>query len=217
MTNFDFLLSEPQFASFAEAAVAAEKIYAFDPAACAVNCRRAMEFAVKWMYSVDSARWSCPMTTGWSACMDAEDFRAIVDEDLWRRLNYIRQTGNSASARRPQERHPRAGRALPGKPVVLHGLRGLLLRRPTTPPGTFDPALLDPAARRAGRLRRPRWTWTPSWRKTRPCGRNCTARRAARQPDLHPQAPGSVRVQDPQALHRRHARGMPAGSRAKTG
>ena len=54
MANFDFLLSEPQFASFAGAAVAAEKIYAIDPAACAVNCRRAMEFAVKWMYSVDS-------------------------------------------------------------------------------------------------------------------------------------------------------------------
>ena len=32
MTNFDFLLSEPQFASFAGAAVAAEKIYAIDPA-----------------------------------------------------------------------------------------------------------------------------------------------------------------------------------------
>ena len=53
MTNFDFLLSDPQFATFAQAAVAAEKIYAIDPAVCAQSCRRAMEFAVKWMCSVD--------------------------------------------------------------------------------------------------------------------------------------------------------------------
>ena len=49
MTNFDFLLSSPDFASFGEAAAAAEKIYSIDPAACIINCRRSMEFAVKWM------------------------------------------------------------------------------------------------------------------------------------------------------------------------
>ena len=53
MTNFDFLLSDPQFTPFGEVAVAAEKIYTIDPAACVLNCRRAMEFAIKWMYSVD--------------------------------------------------------------------------------------------------------------------------------------------------------------------
>ena len=53
MTNFDFLLSDPQFTTFGEVAVSAEKIYTIDPAACVLNCRRCMEFAVKWMYSVD--------------------------------------------------------------------------------------------------------------------------------------------------------------------
>ena len=53
MTNFTRFLSDPQFTPFAEVAVSAEKIYAIDPAACAVNCRRCLEFAVKWMYSVD--------------------------------------------------------------------------------------------------------------------------------------------------------------------
>ena len=55
MSNFDFLLSTEAFGAFARAAVAAEKIYEIDPAAAVVNCRRAMEFAVKWMYSVDGA------------------------------------------------------------------------------------------------------------------------------------------------------------------
>lgn len=33
MANFDFLLADPQFTAFGEAAVAAETIYTIDPAA----------------------------------------------------------------------------------------------------------------------------------------------------------------------------------------
>jgi len=54
MTNFDIFTTDPQFASFADVAVSAEKIFLIDPEASIINCRRAMEFAVKWMYSVDS-------------------------------------------------------------------------------------------------------------------------------------------------------------------
>ena len=55
MTNFDFLLNEKKFASFAGAAVTAEKsLSKEDPGGSATACRRAMEIAVKWMYSVDS-------------------------------------------------------------------------------------------------------------------------------------------------------------------
>lgn len=96
MTNFDFLLSDPQFTTFGEVAVSAEKIYAIDPAACVMNCRRSMEFAVKWMYSVDGGL-VMPYDDRLVSLMDAEDFRGIVGEDLWRRLKYIRQTGNAAA------------------------------------------------------------------------------------------------------------------------
>ena len=96
MTNFDFLLSSPDFASFGEAAAAAEKIYAIDPAACVMTCRRAMESAVKWMYSVDSA-----LTLSWddklASLLGAEDFREIVDDSLFRRLDFIRRVGNTAA------------------------------------------------------------------------------------------------------------------------
>ena len=54
MTNFDFLTEEKRFDSFSSVAVSAEKIFKIDIGACVINCRRAMEFAVKWMYSVDS-------------------------------------------------------------------------------------------------------------------------------------------------------------------
>ena len=46
MTNFDLFTKEQDFAPFALAAEAAELIYRIDPAACVLNCRRAMEAAV---------------------------------------------------------------------------------------------------------------------------------------------------------------------------
>ncbi len=39
MTNFDFLKDIPQFAAFADVAVAAEKILMIDPEASVMNCR----------------------------------------------------------------------------------------------------------------------------------------------------------------------------------
>ena len=47
MTNFDFLLSDPQFTAFGETAISAEKIYSIDPGACVLQCRCAMEFAIR--------------------------------------------------------------------------------------------------------------------------------------------------------------------------
>ena len=96
MSNFDFLLSVPDFVPFGEVAVAAEKIYSIDPAACVLNCRRAMEFAVKWMYSVDSAL-SMPWDDKLVSLLSTEEFRDIVDTNLMRRLEYIRKIGNFAA------------------------------------------------------------------------------------------------------------------------
>ncbi len=96
MTNFDLFTKEQDFAAFAEAAVAAERIYQIDPAACVLNCRRAMECAVKWMYSVDDAL-NPPYQDKLVSLMNTEDFRNIVDENLRRRLDYIRLTGNAAA------------------------------------------------------------------------------------------------------------------------
>ena len=96
MPNFTRFLTDPQFTPFAEVAVSAEKIYLIDPAACVLNCRRSMEFAVKWMYSVDGGL-VMPYDDRLVSLMDAEDFRDIVGEDLWRRLKYIRVKGNDAA------------------------------------------------------------------------------------------------------------------------
>ena len=96
MSNFKFLLSEPSMAPFGEVAVAAEKILHIDPAACVLNCRRAMEFAVKWMYSVDK-ELEMPYQDNLQSLMTREEFRAIVGSDIWRRMDYIRLKGNSTA------------------------------------------------------------------------------------------------------------------------
>ena len=96
MTNFDIFTSTPEFEPFASVAVAAEKILHIDPAACVLNCRRAMEFAVKWMYSVDEGL-VMPYQDSLVSLMNAEDFRDIVGADIWRRIDFIRRIGNTAA------------------------------------------------------------------------------------------------------------------------
>lgn len=96
MTNFDFFKKEPQFDSFADVAISAEKILHIDIEASVINCRRAMEFAIKWMYSVDGSL-VMPYQDTLVSLMSTEEFRDIVDPDLWRRLDFIRRVGNNAA------------------------------------------------------------------------------------------------------------------------
>ncbi len=96
MTNFDFLKTEKQFESFADVAISAEMILHIDLEASIINCRRAMEFAVKWMYSVDSSL-VMPYQDSLVSLMNTEEFRDIVGLDIWRRMDFIRKMGNNAA------------------------------------------------------------------------------------------------------------------------
>ena len=80
MTNFDFLKTTPDFASFADVAISAERLIYIDPAACVFNCRRAMEFAVKWMYSVDGAL-SMPFDDSLHLLINSEEFTGLTVEE----------------------------------------------------------------------------------------------------------------------------------------
>ncbi len=96
MSNFNFLKNEKQFEAFADVAMSAEKIISIDTEASVLNCRRAMEFAIKWMYSVD-ASLEMPYQDNLVSLMNSEDFREIVGLDIWRRLDLIRRIGNNAA------------------------------------------------------------------------------------------------------------------------
>ncbi len=96
MTDFNYLTDNPQFAEFASVAVAAAKNLEIDPAACALNCRRAMECAVKWMYEADTS-----LVKPWQETLvdltGTEEFRARVGSELHTRMDYIRRVGNNAA------------------------------------------------------------------------------------------------------------------------
>ena len=96
MTNFDFLLSDPGFTAFAEAAIAAEKILHMDPAAAVLHCRRAMELAVNWMYTVDQDL-DRPCQDSLHRLMNTREFRQITGPDIWKRMDFIRTMGNDAA------------------------------------------------------------------------------------------------------------------------
>lgn len=96
MTNFDYLKQEPKFSSFADVAIVAEKVLKIDIESSVINCRRAMEFAIKWMYSVDKSL-ERPYQDSLISLMSTEDFHDLVDDDLWKRLDLIRKIGNRAA------------------------------------------------------------------------------------------------------------------------
>ena len=96
ITNFDYLKAESKFSRFADVAISAEKLILMDPEASIINCRRAMEFAIKWMYSVDS-ELEMPYQDNLQSLMNAEEYREIVGQDLWKRMDYIRRCGNNVA------------------------------------------------------------------------------------------------------------------------
>lgn len=96
MTNFDFLTEDKRFNTFSGIAVAAEKTLHIDLSTSVINCRRAMEMAVKWMYSIDDAL-EMPYQDTLVSLMNAEDFRDIVGTDIWQRMDFIRRMGNNAA------------------------------------------------------------------------------------------------------------------------
>ncbi|WFM80915.1 DEAD/DEAH box helicase family protein [Streptococcus ruminicola] len=96
ITNFDYLKQEQKFESFTDVAISAEKIILMDPEASIINSRRAMEFALKWMYSVDS-ELEMPYQDNLHSLMSNEEYRQIIDPDLWKRMDFIRRCGNNVA------------------------------------------------------------------------------------------------------------------------
>ncbi|MDL2233303.1 DEAD/DEAH box helicase family protein [Ruminococcaceae bacterium OttesenSCG-928-L11] len=95
-TNFDFLLQDPQFEPFAEAAVSAERVFPISPALCATACRTALEFAVKWVYSVDGSLTK-PYEDKLVTLISTEDFKDLLPSGMIAKLDYLRRVGNNAT------------------------------------------------------------------------------------------------------------------------
>ena len=95
-TNFDFLKTDPQFASFADTAAQAEMVLPISPAFAATGSRTALEFAVKWLYSVDESL-TLPYERKLATLTSTEDFKDLLPPGLLPQINYIRKIGNNAA------------------------------------------------------------------------------------------------------------------------
>lgn len=95
MSNFAFLKSTKEYTLFAPAAIEAERVYASAPAMCAVGCRKALELAVKWVYSADNTM-QMPYRDNLQSLIHEPSFRFAVDYNTWGKLPFIIKLGNLA-------------------------------------------------------------------------------------------------------------------------
>lgn len=95
MSNFSFLHENTQYVLFASAAIEAEKVYTSAPAMCAVGCRKALELAVKWVYSADNTM-QMPYKDNLQSLIHEPTFRFAVDYNTWGKLPFIIKLGNLA-------------------------------------------------------------------------------------------------------------------------
>lgn len=94
-TNFDYLLSKEEYADFAAQAVEAEKSIAISPATCAILTRRALELAVRFVFSYD-AELKLPYRDNVSSLIHESTFRGIIEPRLFPMLKYTIHLGNVA-------------------------------------------------------------------------------------------------------------------------
>ena len=95
MSNFDFLNGRQEFSLFAASAVEAEKVFATSSAMCVIGCRKALELAVKWVYTVDNGI-QAPYKDNLSALIHEYTFKKQLPPLLFGKIKGIVAFGNIA-------------------------------------------------------------------------------------------------------------------------
>lgn len=93
MSNFEFLTSKTEYELFSAACVEAEKALATSPAMCAVGARKALELAVKWVYSADNTI-TMPYKENLQSLIHEPSFRFALDNKTWGKMLFIIKLGN---------------------------------------------------------------------------------------------------------------------------
>lgn len=94
-TNFDFLKKNKDFNSFSEQAIEAEKSLLVSSATAAILSRRALELAVRWVYSYDNALL-VPYQDNLSSLIHERTFKSVIEPSLFPMLKFIIKLGNVA-------------------------------------------------------------------------------------------------------------------------
>jgi type I restriction enzyme R subunit len=93
--NFEFLNKHKLYDSFSDSCIEAEKSLVVSYATTAILTRRALELAVKWVFSYDE-ELKVPYQDNLSTLIHDYTFKNIIDIKLFPLLRYIQKLGNTA-------------------------------------------------------------------------------------------------------------------------
>jgi type I restriction enzyme R subunit len=93
--NFEFLKKEEKYNSFTYACIEAEKSLVVSYASTAILSRRALELAVKWVFSYDE-ELDAPYQDNLATLIHDYRFKGIIDSKLFPMITYIQKLGNKA-------------------------------------------------------------------------------------------------------------------------
>lgn len=93
MNNFEFLKKEEVYNSFSNACIEAEKSVVVSYGTTAILSRRALELAVKWVFSYDQDL-NAPYQDNLATLLTDYDFNDIIEPSLKPLLRYIQKLGN---------------------------------------------------------------------------------------------------------------------------
>lgn len=94
--NFSFLWQQPKYSLFSIACIEGERVLSTSPSMSAIGCRKALELAVKWVYSADNTI-SVPYRNNLQALIHEPSFKSALDRQTWNKLPYIIKLGNLAA------------------------------------------------------------------------------------------------------------------------
>lgn len=95
LSNFEFLKGKKNFESFTNPCLEAEKSILVSPATTAILSRRALELAVKWVYSFDSDL-VLPYQDNISSLIHNNSFIELIDYEMLPIIKYVIKLGNVA-------------------------------------------------------------------------------------------------------------------------
>ncbi|MDF7806019.1 DEAD/DEAH box helicase family protein [Pontiellaceae bacterium B12219] len=96
MSQFDFLKAYPYFDAVRAVCAEAEASIAVSNATCALQSRRALEVAVKWMYRYDKGL-TVPYQDNLSSLIHDVQFKRLIDSRLFPRIKFVVSLGNMAA------------------------------------------------------------------------------------------------------------------------
>lgn len=96
MTNFDFLKEDSNLSFLADFAISAEQLFNQDYSLSVITCKTAVENTIKWLYTVDSSLVYPWDKNNFNLLINTDEFKKLVGDNLYKRLNYIRIVSNNA-------------------------------------------------------------------------------------------------------------------------